>query len=125
MVRLSQTDLRGYLGEQLVDLLIEWLPDGDVLLTKQKMISMINSSYGTSILKNRQFRKNLLQSMNESDILKIHSQSKVFCDSYKQAVLPDRRKSGRSHPSSMDGFSASPPVGISLPPGQPECRTDG
>ena len=45
MVRLSQTDLRGYLGEQLVDLLIEWLPDGDVLLTKQKMISMINSSY--------------------------------------------------------------------------------
>lgn len=71
MVNFSQSDLRGYLGEDIVDLLVEWMPKGETLLTKQKMISMINSSYGTSILKNRQFRKNLLQSMNESDILKI------------------------------------------------------
>lgn len=71
MARLSQTDLRGYLGEQLVDLLIEWLPDGDMLLTKQKMISMINSLYGTSIFKDKQFRRDLLQCMKSSEIVEM------------------------------------------------------
>lgn len=68
MVKFSQSDLRGYLGEDMVDLLVEWMPNGDTLLTKQKMVSMINSLYGTSILRNKQFRKDLLQSMKESDI---------------------------------------------------------
>lgn len=71
MVNFSQSDLRGYLGEDMVDLLVEWMPNGDALLTKQKMISMINSIYGTSILRNKQFRKDLLQSMKESDIFEI------------------------------------------------------
>lgn len=71
MARLSQTDLRGYLGEQLVELLIEWLPDGDILLTKQKMISMINSLYGTSIFKDRKFRRDLLQCMKSSEIMEL------------------------------------------------------
>ena len=57
MLKLSQSDLRGYLGNNMVDLLIEWLPDGDTLLTKQRMVSMIESLYGTSILKQKQFRK--------------------------------------------------------------------
>ncbi len=69
MVRFSQSDLRGYLGQDMVDLLIEWLPNGDTLLTKQKMVSMINSLYGTSILKKKQFRKDLLQCMETSEIL--------------------------------------------------------
>lgn len=55
----------------MVDLLVEWMPNGDTLLTKQKMVSMINSLYGTSILRNKQFRKDLLQSMKESDIFEI------------------------------------------------------
>lgn len=71
MVNFSQSDLRGYLGEDMVDLLVEWMPNGDTLLTKQKMVSMINSLYGTSILRNKQFRKDLLQSMKESDIFEI------------------------------------------------------
>lgn len=71
MSRMSQTDLRGYLGEQLVDLLIEWLPDSDMLLTKQKMISMINSLYGTSIFKDRKFRRDLLQCMKSSEIMEL------------------------------------------------------
>lgn len=71
MVNFSQSDLRGYLGEDMVDLLVEWMPNGETLLTKQKMISMIDSLYGTSILKNKQFRKDLLQSMKGSDILAI------------------------------------------------------
>ncbi len=71
MIKFSQSDLRGYLGEDMVDLLVEWMPNGDTLLTKQKMVSMINSLYGTSILRNKQFRKDLLQSMKESDIFEI------------------------------------------------------
>ena len=71
MINFSQSDLRGYLGEDMVNLLIEWMPNGDTLLTKQKMVSMIDSLYGTSILKNKQFRKDLLQSMKSSDILAI------------------------------------------------------
>ena len=58
MMKFSQSELRGYLGQGMVDLLIEWLPNGDTLLTKQRMISMIDSIYGTSILKDKNFRKN-------------------------------------------------------------------
>lgn len=71
MLKFSQSDLRGYLGEDIVDLLIEWMPNGDTLLTKQKMVKMIDALYGTSILKNRQFRKDLLQCMTSSEIKQI------------------------------------------------------
>lgn len=37
MANFSQSDLRGYLGEDMVDLLVEWMPNGDTLLTKQIM----------------------------------------------------------------------------------------
>lgn len=71
MTKLSQSDLRGYLGHDMVDLLIEWLPNGDTMLTKQRMVSMIDSLYGTSILKQKQFRKDLLQCMSSKEILEI------------------------------------------------------
>ena len=71
MVNFSQSDLRGYLGEDIVNLLVEWMPNGETLLTKKKMIIIINSLYGTSILKNNSFRKDLLQCMNGSDIMAI------------------------------------------------------
>ena len=69
MLKFSQSDLRGYLGQDMVDLLVEWLPNGDMLLTKQRMVSMIDSLYGTSILKEKQFRKDLLQCMSTPEIL--------------------------------------------------------
>lgn len=71
MMKFSQSELRGYLGQGMVDLLIEWLPNGDTLLTKQRMISMIDSIYGTSILKDKNFRKNLLQCKSTSEIIKL------------------------------------------------------
>lgn len=67
----DQSELRGYVGENMIELLVEWLPNGDTLLTKQRMIKMIDSLYGTSILKERSFRKNLLLNMSETDIFKI------------------------------------------------------
>lgn len=39
MANFSQSDLRGYLGEDMVDLLVEWMPNGDTLLTKQRMVT--------------------------------------------------------------------------------------
>lgn len=71
MVKLGQSDLRDYLGQEIVDLLIEWTPQGEASLTKQKLISMINSIYGASILKEKRFRKDLLSCMNEKDIMEI------------------------------------------------------
>lgn len=71
MTNFSQSDLRGYLGDNIIDLLVEWMPSGDTLLTKRRMISMIDSLYGFSMLKNKQFRKDLLQSMETSDIIGI------------------------------------------------------
>lgn len=71
MVKLGQSDLRDYLGQEIVDLLIEWTPQGETSLTKQKLISMINSIYGASILKEKKFRRDLLSCMNEKDIMAI------------------------------------------------------
>lgn len=41
MANFSQSDLRGYLGEDMVDLLVEWMPNGDTLLTKQRMVKRL------------------------------------------------------------------------------------
>lgn len=70
----QQSELRGYVGEKMVELLVEWMPNGDTLLTKQRMISMIDSLYGTAILKDRSFRKNLLMNMKTNDIFLIRDE---------------------------------------------------
>lgn len=71
LYRFEQSELREYLGEDVIELLVEWIPNGDTLLTKQRMISMIDSLYGGSILKRRAFRKSLLSSMSEAEIYDI------------------------------------------------------
>lgn len=71
MIKLGQSDLRDYLGQEIVDLLIEWTPQVETSLTKQKLISMINSIYGASILKKKRFRRDLLSCMSEKDIMAI------------------------------------------------------
>lgn len=74
MYGFGQSDLRNYLGNNIVELLVEWMPNGDTLLTKQRMIQMIDCLYGTSILKNKSFRKDLLLNMKQSDIFVIRDQ---------------------------------------------------
>lgn len=71
MSKFSQSDLRNYIGADVIDHLVEWLPKEDTLLTKKRMVSMINSLYGVSILNEKQFRKNLLQCMTEGEIKQI------------------------------------------------------
>lgn len=74
MMKFSQSELREFLGEEMIDLLVEWLPNGDTLLTKQRMVNMIDSIYGTSILKDKHFRKNLLQCMDTTEILRLRDE---------------------------------------------------
>lgn len=69
----DQTSLKGYLGKNMVETLIEWEPNGDSLLTRERMIKMLDCLYGTTILKNSNFRKDILLNMKESDILAIRN----------------------------------------------------
>lgn len=74
MIRLSQSDLRECLGQDMVDLLIEWLPDGDTLLTKKRMVKMIDSLYGIEILKEKKIRRDLLNCMTLGEIMQMRNE---------------------------------------------------
>lgn len=84
----QQSELRNYVGEKMIELLVEWMPDGDALLTKQRMITMIDSLYGTTILKNKAFRKNLMMNMKQAEILSIRDN----CLSGKEKNITDPMK---------------------------------
>lgn len=71
MFRFSRESLKSHLGKDMVDTLIEWMPSGDGMLTKSKLIDMINYLYGVNILKSRSFRKDLLLAMDEREIFQI------------------------------------------------------
>ena len=71
MFRFSRESLKEYLGHDMVDVLIEWMPTSDGLLTKKKLIDMIEYLHGVNILKNRSFRKDLLLAMEARDIFRI------------------------------------------------------
>lgn len=71
MYNFEISSLKRYLGNELVETLIEWTPNGDTLLTRQRLIKMIDSVYGTNILKNKEVRMDLLLSMELKDIFDI------------------------------------------------------
>ncbi len=71
MFSFSREDLKRFLGQDMVDTLIEWTPSGDDLLTRERLIDMIILLHGTNILKNRDFRKALLFAMKEREIKEI------------------------------------------------------
>ena len=79
---MSQTDLRRYLGQDMIDLVVEWLPDP--MLTKDRLINMIDSLYGTSILKNKDFRRDLLCCMDEKQIKMIRDNCLTRADQQEE-----------------------------------------
>lgn len=88
MIKFEQSSLKEYLGKNVVDTIVEWFPNGDTLLTKQRMISMIDSLYGTNILKNRSFRKDILLSMSKKEIVDIRD--KCLTGQEKQEENPQK-----------------------------------
>ena len=74
MYNFKLSSLKKYLGNNLMDTLLEWSPNGEMLLTRQRIIKMIDSLYGTNILKNKDVRMDLLLSMKSKDIFKIRDE---------------------------------------------------
>lgn len=77
MMNFSVESLKGFLGEDLVESLIEWNPGTGTVMTRKNLSNMIVSIYGVSILKNKDFRKQLLKSMSASEILSFRSELPV------------------------------------------------
>lgn len=72
MLKFDIYELIEYLGQDMIDLLVEWHTNGNNLLNNKKsIVKMIYSLYGTSILENKKFRRDLLLHMDQSDILSI------------------------------------------------------
>ena len=61
-------DLKKFLGQNIVDMLIEWTPTSDAVFTKSRLIDMISTIHGFNILKNKEFRKTILYKMKETEI---------------------------------------------------------
>ncbi len=64
----SVENLKHFLGNNLTDMLIEWSDEYGNLFTKTKLIDTIHTVYGYDILKNKEFRKELLYKMKEKEI---------------------------------------------------------
>lgn len=71
MKKFSVNSLKAYLGDDIYDSLIEWKVDNKPLESKKRLAEMIIAINGISILKNKEFRKDLLHSFSVDDICQI------------------------------------------------------
>ncbi|MDP4146982.1 MAG: DEAD/DEAH box helicase family protein [Bacillota bacterium] len=84
MRKFSLQQLKKFLGENLVDMLIEWTPDNQPLFTKNKLADMIITVHGANILSKKEFRSLLVQKFAEQDILSFRN---LLGDRYNTASL--------------------------------------
>lgn len=68
MKKFSTASLKKHLGEDLFDSLLEWQVDSRPLNSKKRLSEMIIAIYGLSVLKSKEFRKDLLNSFSKDDI---------------------------------------------------------
>lgn len=61
--------LKDFLGRDLVDSLLEWDAGNGPAMTKARLVDMILNIYGLSVLKNKDFRKELLKSFNKDQVM--------------------------------------------------------
>lgn len=78
MFNFSEQQLRDYLGTEVINTLVEWMPSGKSLLTKARLISYIDKIHGLDIFKKDNFRKDLLLAGTEKEIedISIHCLTK-------------------------------------------------
>lgn len=69
MYNFNVLELKKFLGDNLVDLLVEWLPEGEQIYSEQNLINMILSVYGNKILENGSFRNRLYKAFEPQKIL--------------------------------------------------------
>ena len=70
MMSFPLESLKDFLGRDLIESLLEWQMGSETLLTKSKISEMILCIYGVNILKQKEFRKQLLKSFSTDEILK-------------------------------------------------------
>lgn len=68
-MQFSTEELKQFLGKDLVDSLLEWNTGNEAFASKSRLSDMILCIYGTSILKNKDFRLRLLKSLPPQEIL--------------------------------------------------------
>lgn len=69
MMQFSTEELKKFLGYDLVESLLEWNTGNEAFASKKRLSKMILSIYGISILKNKDFRRRLLKSLSQQEIL--------------------------------------------------------
>ncbi len=69
MYNFNVMELKKYLGNNLADLLIEWIPEGEQVFSEENLIQMILSVYGNKILDNYDFRIRLLKAFEPQRIV--------------------------------------------------------
>lgn len=65
MMKFSTEELKHFLGEDLVESLLEWNTEKEAFASKSRLSEMILCIYGTSILKNKEFRLRLFKAMSK------------------------------------------------------------
>ena len=70
MMQFSTNQLKSYLDENLLSALLEWNSD-DGLFTKAKLSEMILTINGVSILKNKEFRQEIMKRFSRDQILNL------------------------------------------------------
>ncbi len=75
MCKLSLTELEGYLGEDIIEALVEWDLSGESSITRERVARMIDSIYGASMLSNSDFRRDLIMTMDKKTLFDIRDNS--------------------------------------------------
>ena len=69
MYSFNEMELKKFLGNNLVDLLVEWFPEGQHIFSEENLINMILSVYGNKILDDINFRKRILRAFEPKKIM--------------------------------------------------------
>lgn len=69
MYNFNVMELKEYLGNDLVDLLVEWMPEDKPIFSEENLIHMILSVYGNKILDNAEFRFRLVRAFEPKRIM--------------------------------------------------------
>lgn len=81
MMLFSTVSLKSYLGNDLVETLLEWDMGSEPIMTKKRLSELIIGIYGLSILKEKSFRKDLIKTFSFECIMEFRND------------LPDKYKS--------------------------------
>ncbi len=100
MQEFSTSELKEFLGIELSNLLVEWLPIDRPIYTHENLTKIILSVYGVNVLKNAAFRERLIRSFKLSDIesFKPLLGAKAVAYNPKQIAAAVAKTSWRSNP---------------------------